>query len=340
MNQMRALTWAGFCLLAGSILRADTYPVIIQGTVTMEDGSPPPFIVSVERICSDSQGSAPGPLTNKKGEWLWRLEIDAFATRACFFRASHPGYVSTQQDASNLNVTSHATQMKIPPLVLTPTLADPSTIRITDTNLPGKAKPFVEKATKAMDAQNVPEAGTQLQAAVQAAPKFAQGWHGLGVVEGMLQKPAEARDAFQHAVDADPKLLPAWVMLARTCIKLKDWQCASSAADSEIKADPKKTYIEIYLHRAVAQYELKDLAAAETSAQEMLRLDSRHKLPRTEYVLGRILEAKGDANGAREHMAKYVELDPNASDMVQIKAHMENIGKPPIAEAEPELESF
>ncbi len=81
---------AFFC--AGRMATADTYPVIVMGTVTMEDGSPPPFIVSIERVCTPTFGDAPGPVTNKKGEWVWRIDVDAFASRSCVFRASHTGY--------------------------------------------------------------------------------------------------------------------------------------------------------------------------------------------------------------------------------------------------------
>jgi len=318
--------------------KPDTYPVILQGKVTMEDGTPPPFTVSIERKCSDGQGDVPGPLTNKKGEWLWRLEVDAFASRACIFRASHAGYTSSQADASNLNVTSHSTTLTIPPLVIYASTADPYSIKINDSNVPGKARGSIEKAMKALDARNAPEAAADLQAAVAAAPKLAEAWHGLGVIQENLEKPTEARDAYTHAIAADPKLLPPYVTLTRLCIKTKDWECASKTSESLIKLDTKKAYPEIYLHRAVAQYELKDLAGAEASAQEALRLDARHKKPRTEYVLGRILEAKGDANAAREHMTKYLELDPNGPDTVQVKAHLQNLGKPPIEGADPDLE--
>jgi Tfp pilus assembly protein PilF len=325
-------------LMLAHIALADTYPVIVQGKVTMEDGAAPPFQVSIERVCSDGQGDVPGPLTNKKGEFLWRIEIDPFATRSCVFRASHPGYVSSVDDASNLNLTSRATQITIPPLMLAAASADPYSIRITDSNVPGKARGSIEKAMKALDSRNAPEAAANLQAAVAAAPKFAQGWHALGVVQENLGKASEAREAYTHAIESDPKNFPSYVTLARLCIKAKDWQCADKNAESLIKVDPKKTYPEIYLHRAVAQYELKDVAGAEASVQEVLRLDKAHKKPRAEYVLGRILEAKGDANGAREHITKYIQLDPNAADMLQVKAHLENLGKPATPEADPDLE--
>ena len=55
-------------------------------------------------------------------------------------------------------------------------------------------------------------------------------------------------------------------------------------------------------------------------------------------MLGRILEAKGDAAGAREHISKYLELDKNTPDAEMIRAHLENIGKPDAEGAEPDLE--
>jgi Flp pilus assembly protein TadD len=328
---------AGF-FCAGRIATADTYPVIVMGTVTLEDGSPPPFIVSIERVCTPSFGDAPGPLTNKKGEWVWRIQVDAFASRSCVFRASHTGYVSTTVDASHLNVEMHDTTLKVAPLVIAAVTADPYTIHLAGDDIPGRAKGPFGKALKAIDARNYDEAISDLQASVAAVPKFADGWHALGVVYDTKDMLAEARDAYNHAIETDPKQLPSYVTLTRLCIKTKDWQCALERSDSLIKLDSKHIYPEIYLHRAVAQYELKDLSAAEESAQEAIRLDAKHKWPRAEYVLGRVLEAKGDINAAREHMKNYLELQPTAKDAEDVQTHLLGLGKPEKAATEPELE--
>jgi predicted Zn-dependent protease len=329
---------AGILLCSGPMAKADTYPVIVKGSVVMQDGSPPPFTVGIERICSDSAGSAPGPITNKKGEWMWRIDVDAFASRACVFRATHPGYSSTTADASALNTTSRDTTLNIPPLVLGTASADPYAINASENNIPAKAKGPFDKAMKALDTTDFEEAGRQLEAAVAGSPKFAQGWHALGVVDERRHKQMDAREAYTHAIEADPKLLVSYVTLARLCIKTKDWQCVGKTADSLIRVDSKKAYPEIYLHRAVARYELKDLAGAEESAQEAIRLDPQHKKPREEYVIGRILEAKGDAGAAREHLSKYLELEPNPPDADLVRAHLLNVGKSETGQAEPDLE--
>ncbi len=315
---------------------ADTYKIILHGKVVMEDGSAPPVIVAIERICSDNFGSAPGPVTNKKGEFIWQMEIDPLDARDCRVRASHTGYTSTSVEVSGLDTTR--TALDLPPIILNAAVADPSAIIVADTGIPGRARKDWDAAMKALDVPDMAEAGRRLEAVVAESPKFAQAWHGLGVVDERLKKQAEARAAYEHAIESDPKLLPAYVMLARLCIKTKDWEGAEKAATALLKADPKHHYPEIYLHLAVAQYGLKDLSGAEESVQEAIRLDATHKRPREEYVLGRILEAKGDTNGAKEHMAKYLQLDPAPSDVDLVKQHMERVGKPTASDVDPDLE--
>jgi len=335
---MAMRSFLGSCLVASLCFlvhpaSAAVYPLIIRGKVTMSDGTPPPFTVSVERVCTDLQGSAPGPLTNKKGEYTWRMDVDPLNTRKCVLQASHPGYQSTRVDISSLDGSTGAVTT-LENLVLTNAVANPYTISTNDSGVPSKAGSAWKAAMKAVDERNLPEAAVQLKAAVDAVPKFAAGWHALGVVQESQGKDAEARDAYQHAVEADPKMLAAYVTLTRAFIKAKDWANAGKTADSLIKIDAKKTYSEIYLHQAVARYQLKDLDGAAASAQEAVKL----RIPRAEYVLGRTLEAKGDAAGAREHISKYLEEDKNAPDAATIRTHLENIGKPGAQGVEPDLE--
>jgi tetratricopeptide (TPR) repeat protein len=333
MTRTKLLT--AFCLAAG-LVKADVYPVIIIGHVKMEDGAAPPFVVSIQRECSDQFGDAPGPLTDKKGQWVWRLDIDLYAQRSCFFLAHHDGYTSTRIDASNINKNYLDKTVYVPDIVMSPSIPDPYTIHTSGDNFPGKSRgPFL-KAMKALDAHNMDEAIKDLQEAVNGAPKFADGWHALGVVYEKSGKRPEARDAYNKAIDADPKNLQSYVNLARLCLQIRDWQCAADAAEREIRTDTKRLYPEIYLHEAAARFELKDLAGAEKSADELIRLDPKStKYPRIEYVLGRISEAKGDINGAREHMMKYLSLDAVSKDAEQVQAHMLTLGKTDGAKVDP-----
>ncbi len=315
---------------------ADIYPVILHGKVVMDDGSAPPTVVEIERVCSDNAGSAPGPLTNKQGEYIWRMNIDPLETRNCVIRASHAGYISSEVEVSGVD-TTHTT-LDLPPITIRGSVADPDTINFSENGIPGRAKSDFTAARKSLDARDLAGAASHLEAVVAAAPKFAQAWHGLGVIDESLQKTAEARAAYEHAIASDPKMLPPYVMLTRLCIKTKDWNCAAKTAEVMIKFDPKHLYPEIYLHQAVARYELKDLNGAQESVQEAIHFDPKYKRPRAEYVLGRILEAKGDVAGAKEHMAKYLTLDPGPQDIDLVRGHIQNLGKPQASDVDPDLE--
>ncbi|HEY7338064.1 MAG TPA: hypothetical protein VH639_24470 [Bryobacteraceae bacterium] len=77
--------------------------LILHGKVVMQNASPPPGSAGIERVCSDPADSVPGPITDKNGEWLWRMEVDATKTPSCIVRAALRGYTSTEIDISSLN---------------------------------------------------------------------------------------------------------------------------------------------------------------------------------------------------------------------------------------------
>lgn len=331
----------GVCLIAGLFCfnahsNADTYQLILQGKVTMQDGSPPPQSVGIERVCSDTFGSAPGPITDKKtGAWVWHMEVDPMLTRQCSLRATLKGFTSTEISISSLNSYSNP---NLPPLVLSAAGGDPNTLTLSNDNIPSKAAPAWKAAIKALDAQNLSEVSHQLQLAVEAAPKFTQGWSVLGLVDEKQDKLAAARDAFQHAIESDPKNIPPYLSLTRVCIKAKDWDAAAKAADALLNADTKKMFPDAYLHEAVAKYWLKDYDGAQASAEKAIAQDKVHR--RSEYVLGRILEAKGDSAGAIAHITKYIELEPNSADAERVLAHLAALQKPGLTAVEPDLEVF
>jgi Flp pilus assembly protein TadD len=332
-----AILLSAICSICSiQVASADDYPVILHGKVTMEDGSPPPVVVSIERICSDSFGSMPGVLTDKKGEYIWRMNIDPLESRNCVIRATHAGYSSSEVEVSGVD-TTHTT-LDLPPIVIHTAAGDPYTLNFSDKGISGHANGEWKAAIKALDAQNMSEVATHLEAVTAASPKAAQAWHALGVIDDRLNKTAEAHAAYEHSIAADPKYLRAYVTLARLCIKTKDWNCAAQTSDALLKEDTKHSYPEIYLHQAVARYELKNLSGAQESVEQAIRLDPKNA--RSQYVLGRILEAKGDLVGAKEHMTKYLQLEPAPPDIDLVRGHIDNLGKPTANEVDPELEAL
>jgi tetratricopeptide (TPR) repeat protein len=331
---VRTRLFLGICLMSFVVYLKPTLaqvnPVIIKGKVTMPDGSPPPFQVGLERYCSALQGLAGGPITNKQGEYLWRMDLDPMDTRFCSIRATYSGYISSSIDLSSaLALKGYVDKTIIlDPIIITYVADDPYVIRSFLPDMPARVTSKWEAAVRALSVQNTQEAMRQLRAVVETAPNFAVGWHALGVLLERHDNLKDAREAYENAVKADSKFLPVHVTLIRLCIKTKDWEIAATAAEALIKVDKKHHWPEAHLHRAVALYALKDLEGADASVREAIRLDPKYGNPRTEYVMGRILEAKGDLAGAREHISKYLELDKKAPDVLRIREYLEKLGDP------------
>ena len=340
MISARLFTGLGIVAWIAAIVQpaaATVYPVILRGKVVMADGSPPPTTVGIQRLCSDVYGDAPGPITNKKGEFIWRMDFDPMLTRVCRLEAQLKGYVSSAVDISDINGYL-STDKVIPPIVLYVKGADPRVIREDTEDVPGPAKGAWKDVLKALGTGNVKEITEQLKLVVAAAPKFARGWDSLGIAYETMLMSSEARDAYTHATELDPKMTVAFVTLSREDVLAKDWQGAITAANAAIKLDVKHMYSEVYLHRAAAEYEMKNLDAAEADAKKSLEANYKTEKYRGEFVLGQILAAKGDTAGAKQHISKYLELAKTPPDAELIKPYLDALGKPDASAIQIDLE--
>jgi Tfp pilus assembly protein PilF len=331
----------GFCQVAGLVAvglvafvqvgSADYFTVILQGNVVMPDGSPPPRAAGIQRECSDYAATSPGPLTDKKGHYIWRMDLDPENTRVCTLYAGLAGFSSTHVDIANFSVGEYSQNkmITVPDIVLSPRDSGgaKSVVLVPIQDAPGKAQAPYKAAVKALDANETEEGIKQLLLAVQAVPKFADGWVILGQVYEQHDRIMEARDVLLHAIAANPKLASPYLRLARISNKLGDWNAAAKNEDALIKIED-RYYPEVYLEQGITRFELKDLAGAEQSLKTAQSLDPLHKFSRSEYVLGMVALAKGDVIAAKEHLAQYIKLDPNAPDIERIQAQHDSIGTP------------
>jgi cytochrome c-type biogenesis protein CcmH/NrfG len=330
------------CLFAQEILDG-TAAIIMEGRVVMPDGTPPPKSVGLERQCTDIQGSEPGPITDKKGHYVWSQRLSPATLRACVIRATLPGFISTTIDLGILTLadfTSAQNKRPMPDIVLTPRDdgADGNIVLIAPSQAPGKAQSAYKAAIKALDTGNFDEGIKQLQLAVMNVPKFADGWNILGSVYEHRQHYMEAKDALQHAIEVNPKLMSGYLRLARVSNQLGDWDAAAKAEDAMMKLEP-RYFPEIYFQQAITRFEQKDYPGAEESAKTALMLNATNiHLKRAEYVLGRIALAKGDLAGAKADISKYMEMDPTVADLSKIQAQLDNLGNKDAPEVEIPLE--
>src|ERR1035441_9097593 len=148
----------------------------------------------------------------------------------------------------------------------------------------------------------------------------------LGTACHNQHKSAEARPALERSIELDPKPLAPMYALADVDYDLKDWAAAARTSQALIQADTHHIYLEAYILNAIARYELKDLDGARDRIHEAMRLDKRQDLPRAEYILGMIEEARQEYDAAGEHMRDYLARNPRAKDAAEARNRLNNLG--------------
>lgn len=315
-----------------SSARADI--VILRGKVTLEDGSPPGRVVSIERACDGLENNLrEATASAKTGEYYVKLDLGDFGQSfsvssnfellPCSLVAVVGGFESNRLNLNDWHITSNP---RLPNLVLIATPKGKS--MAIDDAAPFAARKYWGAALKEITARNWPAAEEPLRAAVKVAPKFAAAWSTLGMLCANRGQLEEARQALQRAIELNPKSLSPYLTLSTVQIQLKDWAAAAATSKSLIALDRKNQYLEARLQQSVALYHLKDYDGALASVNDAMRLDKKGELTRAEYMLGVVLEARQDYPGAVEHLQKYVQQNPHATDGATVTAHIPQVGKP------------
>jgi len=337
-------------LLCGGLLLtspASAMDVIFRGKVTLEDGSPPGRMVTIQRVCQGMDHAIrESAASGKTGEYFVRLSVsgfdqvlasvDTYAMLPCVLEAYEPGFVSSRIDLTDRGIVRNP---RLPPLVLTPA-SRTADLGLRTASVPHAASRNWDLAIKQLTARNWTAAEAPLRAVVEAAPKFAPGWAALGTLYSNLGKPADSRDALERAIELDPKPLSSYLALADAQIDLKDWKGAAATSQLLIARDTRHAYVEAHLLSAVALYRMRDFDNALTQINDAIRLDKLRELPRAEYVLGLILEAKADYAAAGQHLRAYVQQHPHAEDAAAVTERIANLGKAPLAGLSTELNSL
>jgi tetratricopeptide (TPR) repeat protein len=215
---------------------------------------------------------------------------------------------------------------------------DGTTISATSLEAPKDAKKAYEKGLDAMKKEKWPEAQKSFDKAVESYPKYAAAWYELGEVCQKQNNPAEAQKAYQQSMQADPKYVKPYLPSAILLVQGQQWQQAAEMTDKLARLDP-VDYPDALMYNAIANINLHKMDVAEKSAREAVRLDTEHRLPRAQYILGFILANKREYPEALTRMKSYVEMAPDAPDLDAIKkqiAELEKVtGQPGSAQAEP-----
>jgi Flp pilus assembly protein TadD len=171
---------------------------------------------------------------------------------------------------------------------------------------------------KALDNKRWAQAEKELRRAVTIHPGYAPAWSALGEALGELSRPEEARASWVRAIQADPRYVKRYVQLARLAVREGRMEDAIRITDRAI-VDRYTQSLPVYFYNAVANLAVGRLDAAEKSARKAMELDPGHTFPKCENLLGTVLAAKGDRQGAAEHMKKYLEFSPKSEDAPKVK---------------------
>jgi tetratricopeptide (TPR) repeat protein len=193
-----------------------------------------------------------------------------------------------------------------------------STVSLTSLKATKEARKSYDRGLAAANRQKYEEAAKAFEAAVAAYPQYAQAWSDLGLVQVALKRPVDARASWERAVKCDAQYLKPYVQLARLAVGEGRNEDAIDITSRGLEFSPVE-FPALYFYNAVANFNLKHYDAAEKSALQTIAHDSKREIPMAESLLGSVLGIQGHLDTAIDHLRKYLEISPQATDAAAIR---------------------
>ena len=198
------------------------------------------------------------------------------------------------------------------------------TISATTAQAPGSARKAFEKGQQQQKQGKWGDAQKSLEKAVAIYPKFAAAWFELGLVQLQGNDPLAARHSFQQSIAADSKYINPYLALTQLALREQKWQELDEVSDKLLALNP-ISFPDVWLSNTLANYCLKNFAAAEESARRGLQLDPDHRVPKLEYALGMVLLKKPDYPGAAQHLRAFLKLAPKPAEAAEAQKELDEI---------------
>jgi tetratricopeptide (TPR) repeat protein len=320
-------------------------PIPISGRVMLEDGTAPQETAVIERVCggaaraegyTDSKGYFFIELGNRNNGILQDAsEIGGYgdinsAGRGGGFGGGSRGIGSSEMRYVNCELRARLAgyRSQVVSLANRRALDNPdigtillhrmapnegNTVSATALDIPKDARKAFDKGQEASKKSKPEEALKNYSKAVELYQQYAAAWYELGKLQAVGGDLQIARGSFNEAVKADPKFLPALVAIADIDVQAKKWREVVDVTDRAAKLDA-FDYPQVFFFNAVANFNLKNLEAAEKSVKQAERLDTRHRYPQIYFLLGLLNALHQDYVVAAEKFRVYLNLAPNADD--------------------------
>ena len=185
------------------------------------------------------------------------------------------------------------------------------TISATTAAAPSNARKDYEKGRKLEARQKWDDAQAKFEKAVQAYPRFAIAWLELGRVQEQKKDNAAARASFAKALQSDSKLIGPYEELVHIALQEKNWSQAAQNSDRLLSLNP-VSFPQDWFYSSLANYFLQKFDVAEKSAREGMKIDTDHRIPSLEYLLGLSLVQRHNDSEALEHLRNFVRVSPNS----------------------------
>jgi tetratricopeptide (TPR) repeat protein len=350
--------------LGGGALGPDrSRPVYLSGKVAMDDGSPPPPNVTIERYCGGVAKTVAYTSANGSFSFRWLdnsgivadasqatsgagsahsnahgfggaqsagganiLAVDPFGSRMmnCTLRASLAGYTS---DEVKLFDRRTADDPDVGTIGLHRIAGvEGVSVSVTSMQAPKAAKAAFEKGLDALLKNKPADALKAFEKAVAIDQRYADAWVNLGKLRLASGAEASGREALEKAMAADPKLVGPYLELGMLAARHGAWVDVARYLDQAVALDP-VDFPQAWYTDAAANYNLGRYDAAERSARAAVKLDPGNANPRSRYLLGLMLAEKKDYAAAAAELSAFIKLAPGAPDLEQAKARLSEVQK-------------
>ena len=341
-------------------------PIYLSGRVMLDDGTPPPESVTIQRVCGANPHTE--AYTDSKGrfsfEWGKRLGVmpdaseDTFSRMpgmnsggssmgnsgggsqrsaeqmmmGCELRASLGGFRS---DSVNLSQHRSMDNPDVGTIILH-RMANVEGLAISMTTLmaPKDAKKAYEKGLNDLKKEKLEDAQRNFEKAVEVYPKFAAAWFELGRVQREQKNVEAAKKSWAEALAADPKYVKPYLELAEVSFRDQSWKDVKDGTDRLLSLNP-VDFPRAWYYNAVANYELKNYDAAEKSARGGVKNDPGNTMPRMNQLLAVLLAGKQDYTGAADALRNYLKAAPNGPEAETVKKQLATVEQKMQANAAP-----
>jgi tetratricopeptide (TPR) repeat protein len=295
---------------------SSTSEAVARGQVALADGTVPERLVQIYAVCGGDQKFL--AVADAKGRFSFnpRALSDTPATKDCVLRATLEGYRSETKPLADVKPDSST---KLGKILLQPLSADTTGLTSqTGAQANKAAKKAYEKALDEAAKQAWPEAKAALLKATSAYPGYSNAWLSLGILQQSEGDRDGAQKSFAEGVRADEKFAAPLISLAALDALRGDWQATVEHSQKAIDLNP-SAFPQAYELNALGNLNLRKVDAVEKSAAEGLKLDTEHRYPELEYLLGIVLAAKRDLDGATKHLQAYIDQSPNGPNVGRAK---------------------